>query len=65
MKNIAEKLAQITCQSAQDSSKFEQISKFTETLRGLQELVFIDKPTYIFPQVDTIGRQVHISLNKK
>ena len=65
MKNIAEKLDVIIKQSVIDNAKFDQLSKFEDTLNKLQSLMSIEKPTYDFPQVDTIGKRTYSSLNKK
>lgn len=64
MKNLAERIEQITKQSEIDKANFEQLIKFEETIRNLQKLAPLSKPTYVFPQVDTIGRTYN-SLNKK
>lgn len=64
MKNIAEKIEQIAKQSEIDKAKFEQLAKFEETIQNLQKLAPLSKPSYVFPQVDTIGRTYN-SLNKK
>jgi len=64
MKNIAEKLEAIIKQSENDIAKFDQISKFEDTLNSVQKHLTLEKPTYNFPQVDTIGKMVYASLNR-
>jgi hypothetical protein len=65
MKNLAEKLEQIINESDANMAEFDQISKFEDTMKDLQKVVTFAKPTYVFPQVDTIGKQTYTSLNKK
>jgi hypothetical protein len=65
MENIADKLEEIKNQTDSEKSKFEQLSKFEDTIKNLQKILTIEKPTYSFPQVDTIGKQTYTSLNKK
>lgn len=65
MKNIAEKLDEIIKQTASDKAKFEQLSNFEDTMNTLQSIMAMEKPTYNYPQVDTIGKQTYSSLNKK
>jgi hypothetical protein len=65
MKNIAEKLDQINKQSEIDKAKFDQLVKFEETLHELQKIAPLSRPTYILPQVDTIGSRTYSLLNKK
>ena len=65
MKNIAENIEQIIKRLEPNNAKFEQISKLDDTLKSLQSVSTIDKPSYIFPQIDTIGKNTYSSLNKK
>ena len=65
MKNIAENIEQIIKRLEPNNAKFEQISKLDDTLKSLQSVSPIDKPSYIFPQIDTIGKNTYSSLNKK
>lgn len=65
MENMADKLDDIKRHSDLEETKFEQISKFDETLKNLEKVLKLEKPTYSFPQVDTIGKQTYTSINKK
>ena len=65
MKNIADQLEEIKKQTEADKDKFDQLSSFEETINNLQKVFALKKPTYSLPQVDTIGKQTYISLNKK
>lgn len=65
MKNIADKLEGIKNQTDVGRAKFEQLSRFNDTLKNLEKVLTLEKPTYSFPQVDTIGKRTYTSLNKK
>lgn len=65
MKNIAENIEQIIKRLETNNAKFEQISKLDETLKSLQVVSSTEKPSYILPQIDTIGKNTYSSLNKK
>jgi len=65
MKNIADKLEEIKSQTDVEKTKFEQLSKFDETMKNLQKILTLEKPSYSFPQVDTIGKRTYTTLNKK
>jgi hypothetical protein len=65
MKNIADKLEEIKNQTDVEKEGFEQLSRFEDTLKNLQKVLTLEKPTYSFPQVDTIGKRTYTSLNKK
>jgi hypothetical protein len=65
MKNLVEKVEQIVNQSETEKAKLNQLATFEVTLKSLQEIVPLDKPTYAFPQVDTIGKRTYSTLNKR
>lgn len=65
MNNISEKFEDIVKLSENDKVKYEQLSKFDDTMNKLKVLMPIEKPLYNLPQVDTIGRRTYSSLNKK
>ena len=65
MEKLAEKLDSIILQVESDKANFEQLSKFEDTMNNLQRLLPLEKPSYVFPLVDTLGRQTYSSLNKK
>lgn len=65
MKNIADKLEEIKSQTDVEKAKFEQLARFDDTIKNLEKVLTLEKPTYSFPQVDTIGKQTYTSLNKK
>jgi hypothetical protein len=65
MKDIADKLEEIKNQTDDEKSKFKQLTKFEETVKNLEKFLTLEKPTYSFPLVDTIGKQTYTSLNKK
>lgn len=65
MKNIADKLEEIKNQTDVEKAKFEQLTRFEDTIKNLEKVLTLEKPTYSFPQVDTIGKQTYTSLNKK
>lgn len=65
MKDIADKLEEIKNPTDDEKSKFEQLTKFEETVKNLEKFLTLEKPTYSFPLVDTIGKQTYTSLNKK
>lgn len=65
MKNIADKLEEIKSQTDVEKAKFEQLTRFDDTIKNLEKVLTLEKPTYNFPQVDTIGKQTYTSLNKK
>ena len=65
MEKIATRLEEIIIKTEAEKAKFEQLSKFDETLENLQKILTLEKPSYSFPQIDTIGKRVYTSLNKK
>lgn len=65
MENIAKMLELIVNQSESNKATFEQVLQFEDTMKNLQKLVPMEKPTYNLPQVDTIGKSTYLSLNKK
>ena len=65
MKTIAENIEQIIKRLETSDAKFEQISSLDDAIKSLQVIYPIDKPSYIFPQIDTIGKNTYSSLNKK
>lgn len=65
MKNIADKIEEIRVHIDLEKAKFEQLTRFEDTIRNLEKVLSLEKPTYSFPQVDTIGKQTYTSLNKK
>lgn len=65
MRNIADKLEEIKNQTDVEEAKFEQLIRFEDTIKNLEKVLTLEKPSYSFPQVDTIGKRTYSSLNKK
>jgi hypothetical protein len=65
MRNIADKLEEIKNQTDVEEAKFEQLTRFEDTIKNLEKVLTLEKPSYSFPQVDTIGKRTYSSLNKK
>lgn len=65
MKQIATKLEEVIIKTEAEKAKFEQLAKFDETLKNLQKVITLEKPSYSFPQIDTIGKRTYSSLNRK
>lgn len=65
MKNVADRLEEIKNQTYVEKAKFEQLTRFEETIKNLEKVLTLEKPTYSLPQVDTIGKRTYTSLNKK
>lgn len=64
MKNIANKLEEIKNQLEIDNASFDQLSNFDTTIKNLEKFLKLEKPSYDFPHIDTIGKQTYNSLNK-
>lgn len=65
MKDIVDKLEQVIQISGDSNVNFEQIIKLDEALKSIKDINFIEKPSYVYPQIDTIGRNTYSFLNKK
>lgn len=55
MKNLANKLQEIINQTDAEMLELEQLVAFDRTLKELEKMIDLEKPTYTYPQVDTLG----------
>ena len=62
MKDIAKKVENIT--NISKIMKLDQLDKYDETIQILQNILPIEKSSYIYPQIDTIGKNIYTVLNK-
>ncbi|MCB0459175.1 MAG: hypothetical protein KDC74_04055 [Flavobacteriaceae bacterium] len=65
MENIAKLVEQIVNKTKEEKNKFEQISRFDETIKMLGNVEKSEKTTYSFPLADTLGEQTYSNLNRK
>ena len=65
MEKLSEKLEQLTIELESEKEKFDQITNFDETLNNLQKIIKLEKPSYSYPLIDTIGRRLNATINKK
>jgi hypothetical protein len=65
MEKLSEKLEQLTIKLESEKAKFDQITNFDHTLNNLQKIITLEKPTYSYPLIDTIGRRLNSTINKK
>jgi|GEM_PF-896262 len=65
MENLTNLAQQIIQQTEKDKDKLQQISEFDETLKMLEGLMVLEKSTYSFPMIDTLGKQTYSNLNSK
>jgi len=65
MENLTNIVEKITQQIDEEKDKLQQISKFDETIKMLGSIVILEKPTYSFPLIDTLGKQTYSNLNRR
>lgn len=55
MKNLANRIQEIKNQTDAEMLELEQLVAFDRTLKELEKMIDLEKPTYTYPQVDTLG----------
>lgn len=65
MENLVKIVGSLVDGTKKSTIKNEQISKLDEIIKALGDDEGMKKPTYNFPQPDTLGIQTYSNLNRK
>jgi hypothetical protein len=65
MKKITENISNVISQNEDCLISFDQFAKFEKTIIELKKNVLLEKPTYDYPMIDTIGILTYSALNSK
>jgi hypothetical protein len=65
MKSISEKLTELIENESRESLEMKNLLQLGKTISKLKKTGIIKQSTYDFPMVDTIGKTLFSSLNKK